>query len=349
MHGNRTLCLITAVLLLLLLLLVSCGAGNTGPSPSFTPGPGSDTAGQVPGTAPGPAPGTEPAETRPAENDTGETLPVRTPDVSYEIPPLETAEFHPDEAHVDGDVMLDVSCLNKGYVAVSAKSDSRLKFQVKFGEKTYNYNISSDGEPSVFPLQHGDGEYKFRVMQNTTESRYIELYSETCDVVMDSEFEPFIRPSDYVPYSKDSQCVSRAAGLAGSAVDPVDYVKKVYEFICYTINYDREKARSVTKNYMSDPDETLYAGRGICFDYAVLAAAMLRSQGIPTKLVFGYVSPGDIYHAWNMFYTRETGWITVSFEVKGEQWTRLDLTFSATGTDSEFVGNGSNYSDVYYY
>ena len=86
-----------------------------------------------------------------------------------------------------------------------------------------------------------------------------------------------------------------------------------------------------------------------CFDYASLAAALLRSQGIPCKVVFGYVAPDDLYHAWNMFYTKETGWVTVGFEVDKKNWTRMDLTFSANGADSEFIGDGSHYSDVYVY
>jgi hypothetical protein len=76
---------------------------------------------------------------------------------------------------------------------------------------------------------------------------------------------------------------------------------------------------------------------------------MLRSQGIPTKMIFGYVSPKDLYHAWNMFYTEETGWITVKFEVSADEWNRLDLTFSANGADAAFIGDGSNYADVYCY
>ena len=95
--------------------------------------------------------------------------------------------------------------------------------------------------------------------------------------------------------------------------------------------------------------KTLSTGKGICFDYASLAAAMLRSQGIPTKLIFGYVSPDDVYHAWNMFYTEESGWVTVSFEVSGNSWNRMDLTFSAGGAAASFVGDGSNYTDVYAY
>ena len=122
-----------------------------------------------------------------------------------------------------------------------------------------------------------------------------------------------------------------------------------YQYICDTVKYDDEFAANVKSGYLPTPDETMETGMGICIDYAALAAAMMRSQGIPTKMVFGYVSPNDIYHAWNMFYTEETGWVTVSYEVKGGKWNRMDVTFSANGADSQFIGNGENYADVYYY
>ena len=74
----------------------------------------------------------------------------------------------------------------------------------------------------------------------------------------------------------------------------------------------------------------------------------LCSQGIPTKIIFGYVGDsGDLYHAWNMYYTEESGWVAVEFEVSEDEWNRLDLTFSANGSDSRFIGDGSNYLDVY--
>ena len=45
-------------------------------------------------------------------------------------------------------------------------------------------------------------------------------------------------------------------------------------------------------------DETLKTKKGICFDYAALMTAMLRSQGIPTKLEIGYqgisIMPGSV-------------------------------------------------------
>ena len=39
----------------------------------------------------------------------------------------------------------------------------------------------------------------------------------------------------------------------------------------------------------------------------------------------------------------------MSFEVSGENWNRLDLTFLANGADASFVGDGSNYTDIYFY
>ena len=268
---------------------------------------------------------------------------------AYATPEYQDAAFHESAALSGERVRLDVSCLEQGYVAVSAYSDMRLKFQVVKDEITYNYDLPSNGVPGIFPLQGGSGNYRFRVMENVVDKKYSELYSFTCDVYLENEFVPFLRPSTYVNYSRDSACVRKAAELAAGAADELGFVGSVYDFVCSGVTYDREKAATVKSGYLPAPDETMSSGKGICFDYAALAASMLRSQGIPTKMVFGYVAPQGLYHAWNMFYTPQSGWVTVSFEVRGDSWTRMDLTFSANGADADFIGDGSNYSDVYYY
>lgn len=259
------------------------------------------------------------------------------------------AKFHRDKAEGSDEAAIDLSAVRKGYVAVSAKVPAGLKFQVVCGQETYNYDIASDGTPSVFPLQCGNGSYTFRIMKNITQSKYAEYYTASADVALKDEFQPFLRPSDYVNFSKKSACVAKASEISAKAGSAMDVVSGVYDYICDNVTYDEAKAATVQEGYMPSPDETLQSGKGICFDYASLAAAMLRSQGIPTKVIFGYVSPDDLYHAWNMFYTEETGWVTVDYEVKQGGWNRLDLTFSANGEDSEFIGDGGNYSDVYTY
>ena len=268
---------------------------------------------------------------------------------SLQSPEMKDSAYHSDMAQGNNGAYIDTSCTSQGYVAVSATSGSRLKFQVLKGDATYNYDLRSDGTPSIFPLQCGDGTYLLRVMENIVDSKYAELYSTECNVTLDSEFEPFLRPSDYVFYHKYSQCVKKAQEMAGSSGDELELIGKVYDYVTQNIKYDKDKAATIKAGYLPSPDETIATGKGICFDYASLASAMLRSQGIPTKVIFGYVSPNDVYHAWNMFYTEQTGWVVVSYEAKGNVWNRMDLTFAAGGAPSSFVGDGSNYAELYVY
>ena len=268
---------------------------------------------------------------------------------AYPSPAFRDSAYHSDLAQHGDRAGIDTSSLSEGYVAASATSETRLKFQVIKGDDTYTYDLPADGTPAVFPLQCGSGSYRFRVMENVIEQKYSELYSVSEDAVLQDEFQPFLRPSTYVNYSADSACVKMAGEFAAGAATEMDLVNAVYDYICNHISYDKDKATSVKSGYLPDPDETLQTGKGICFDYAALAAAMLRSQGIPTKMIFGYVAPKDLYHAWNMFYTDETGWVTVGFEANADTWNRIDLTFAASGADAQFIGDGTNYSDLYFY
>lgn len=268
---------------------------------------------------------------------------------AYQAPEMLTAEFHESQALNGGRAKIDISSVNQGYVGVSGQSDTRLKFQVLKDEDVYTYDMPSNGSPCIFPLQSGDGSYHFRIMENIVDKKYSELFSADAEVTITDPFQPFLRPSTYVNYSASSACVAKAGELAAGASDALGTVSAIYDYICSTVTYDREKAATVKSGYLPYPDETMTTGKGICFDYASLAAAMLRSQGIPTKLIFGYVAPKELYHAWNMFYTEQTGWVTVSFEVSADSWNRMDLTFAANGADASFIGDGSNYSDVYFY
>lgn len=267
----------------------------------------------------------------------------------YIAPEMARSDFHESEAQGEAGVLMDLSEAEKGYVAVSAVNEARMKLRVEKGESVYVYDLPWDGTPASFPLQSGSGEYTIQAVANTAGNRYAEVCSRKVQVELEDEFQPFLRPSQYVDYSEDSDCVKAAAELAAGESDALGVVEAVFDYICERVTYDKEKAKTVKKGYLPDPDETLSSGRGICFDYAALAAAMLRSQGIPTKMIFGNVQPKDLYHAWNMFYTEESGWVTVGYLVESNSWSRLDLTFSANGADTEFIGDGTNYTDVFVY
>ena len=266
------------------------------------------------------------------------------------FPNYREAVFDEESAEGNEEILIDVSHANQGYFGVRANSDARLKMQVlKEGEtEAYVYDLVNE-ETDFFPFQDENGAYEIHVLKNAEENKYYELYSTSADITLENEFVPFLIPCQYADYSETSACVEKAAELAAQSGDENDFILKVYEFVCDNVSYDEEKAKTIQSGYIPDPDETLNTKKGICFDYAALTASMLRSQGIPTKIIFGYVAPDQIYHAWNMFYTEETGWTTVKFQANPNQWNRLDVTFLANGADSKFTGDGTNYTDIYQY
>lgn len=269
-----------------------------------------------------------------------------------DIPPFEPkyygSEFHEDKAEGSNGALIDFSSTEEGYIGVRASGDKRLKVQVIKDDETYTYDLRSD-KAQIFPLQLGDGEYTVKVMENIDNDRYYEVYSDSTSVTLKDPKEPYMRPNTYADYSESSDCVKEAAKLAEGAETEDEFVDRVYDHICKTITYDYEEAQNVQTGYIPEPDEVFHSGKGICLDYACLAASMLRSQGIPTKIIFGYVGPKDLYHAWNMFYTEAEGWTTVDINVNPGDWSRVDLTFSANGENAEFIGDGANYQEVYQY
>lgn len=300
------------LIVLLMLMLASCGGGGSGEAPS-------------------------PAADEPSDES----------ESTYDVPEFRDAVYEEDEAEGNDEVLVDLSGVDEGYFALVCNSDVKIKLQVFKDDEVYTYDVVC-GKEQVFPLQMGNGTYTIKVMKNIVDTKYSELYCCTADVYMEDEFDPFLRPSQYADYDESSDCVKKASELAASAADANDFITGVYDYVCKNIKYDRPKAANIQPGYIPDPDSTMEEGKGICFDYASLAASMLRSQGIPTKIIFGYVGDsGDLYHAWNMFYTEESGWVAVEFAVNEEDWNRMDLTFSANGSDSRFIGDGSNYLDVY--
>lgn len=245
--------------------------------------------------------------------------------------------------------LIDVSSAAQGYVGAAATSGSRLKLQVTKEGQSMNYDMPSDGTPVVVPLDMGDGQYTIAVMQNTSGSRYAELYSTSVNVTLESEQAPYLVPNLYCDYDANSAVVAKARELTQNAENEGDALRMIYAWIENNVTYDNAKAEQLNgkSGYIPNPDDTLQTQTGICFDYASLAAAMLRSLGIPCQIITGYVSPDGIYHAWNMVWI-DGEWRTASFSVNPHDWTRVDLTFAANGA-SDTIGDSSNYEQRYVY
>lgn len=266
-------------------------------------------------------------------------------------PPAEVilSSYNAAAASGANNAFIDTSSATKGYVGAAATSGSRLKLQVTKDGQSMHYDMPSDGTPIIAPLDMGSGAYTISVMQNTSGSRYVELYSTNVNTQLESEQAPYTVPNLFCDYDANSNVVAKAKELTNGAQNEGDALRLIYEWIEKNVVYDNAKAEELNgkSGYIPNPDQTLQTQKGICFDYASLAAAMLRSVGIPCKIVTGYVSPDGVYHAWNMVWINGK-WQAASFTVNPRDWTRVDLTFAANGA-GDTVGDGSNYTDRYVY
>lgn len=247
---------------------------------------------------------------------------------------------------------IDYSNVADGYVMVryGASNSKRMKVQVTGPTTTYTYDLPASVW-TTFPLSDGNGSYKVTALQNTQGSKYATLASVSFKVQLKDEFAPFIRPNQYVDYLHADKTVKKAAELTGKISDPLEKVAKIYDYVVTNFTYDTKKAASVKSGYLPVLDDVLAAKTGICFDYASLMAGMLRSQGVPCKLVVGYA--GEAYHAWINVWTEETGWIDGVIFFNGSEWQRMDPTFASSGKSSEaimkYIGDGSHYTTKYLY
>ena len=213
----------------------------------------------------------------------------------------------------------------------------------------YKYFLTPSDSFIPLPLSAGSGSYQIDGYENISDNKYAVLFSEAVDVQLENELSPFLYPNQYVYFDAGTRAVATASETVAGASDDLDAVADIYHFVISHVVYDEEKARTVTAGYLPDVDATLSEGKGICFDFAALTTAMLRSQDIPTRLEIGY--SGDVYHAWISVYTEETGWIDDIIEFRSDGWTRMDPTFAAGNDNSkkilDYIGDGSNYTTMY--
>lgn len=243
-----------------------------------------------------------------------------------------------------GGTVIDASHSANGYIVVKhTGSSKRLKVQIKKDSLTYNYDLNNTGTNEVFPLQMGDGSYSVRTLENVAGSSYKELCSVSFPVKLSSVNAPFLNPNQYVNYTSSSQTVKKAAELCANSKTDVEKLKAVYSFMIQNIKYDYEKAATVTSGYLPNVDVILSSKKGICFDYSAVMASMLRSQGVPCKLVVGSVDAVAATHSWNEVYLQGTGWITIKIENTKTGWKLMDPTFGASNS----VGSGYTMARIY--
>jgi len=262
----------------------------------------------------------------------------------------------------------EINAANKdnGFLSIRYLKETSKKLKVKISkinqngkeDKAYIYDLNGKGQPEIYTLTEGNGKYLVKVLEHIEGDRYAVSQSQTIEVKLTNDLAPYLMPIQNINYNSSSKAVAKAKELTKNCKTELEKVQAIYQYIVNTIVYDYDKAKKVVagelNGYIPAVDAILNSNKGICFDYSSLMAAMLRSVGIPAKLIMGYVAPNNAYHAWNDIYITGKGWVRINSEVyfDGKNWSRMDSTFAASnksGKQTDYIGNGKNYAPLYQY
>ena len=198
----------------------------------------------------------------------------------------------------NGDLTIDCSNMDQGYVMVKAKTSSkRYKVRVKTADASLNYDLNSDGMYETFPLQFGSGKYQVSLFENVSGKKYSKEGTVKLNVKMPDELSCFLYPNQYVSYDENTACVQEAQKICEGVTNQEEIFDIVRKYVMKNFNYDYIKSVTVKPGLLPQIDECWKNKMGICQDLSALTCAMLRSQGVPARLVIGTVG-SNTYHAW---------------------------------------------------
>ena len=198
----------------------------------------------------------------------------------------------------DGKMTVDCSNMSEGYIMVKAKKTTkRLKLQIATSGAKLNYDLNSDGEYEVFPLQFGNGKYQISLFENVSGKKYSKEGTVKLSVKMPDELSCFLYPNQYVSYNENTACVQQAEKLCEGMTDQTEIYGTICKYVLKNFVYDYIKSVTVKPGLLPQIDDCWNNKMGICQDLAAMTCAMLRSQGVPARLMIGTVG-SNTYHAW---------------------------------------------------
>ncbi len=227
----------------------------------------------------------------------------------------------------NGSVTVNANLAGKGIIGIQAnvEGNQKLKVKVSLGENAVYYNIRP-GQMIKVPMQMGSGTYRIELYQNISGTDYARLYSRDLTVALENENDVYLSSSQIVNFENSVGSMGLAAKLTQNARSDMDKLDAIYRYVVGNITYDYDEVNRIDPAYIPDIDTVLYGKKGICYDYAAVMASLLREAGIPAKLLMGYRSDAESYHAWNQAL------------ING-RWITLDATW-----DSVLRQNGQPYT-----
>jgi len=213
----------------------------------------------------------------------------------------------------------------------NAGTNKQVKLVISMGRKKYTYDIVDDPLLIYFPLQLGNGKYDVEVYENVKEEKYKKVYSRSVEVNVKDDRIVYLNTIQVIDWDVDDKVVELAEQLIleeqikrfesnGETYDSqsledltdLEKIQIIYRYVVENIRYDFAKLDTLQPDYIPDIEDVFNEKEGICYDYSAILASMLRRLSIPTKLIKGYTTKTEVFHAWNKVYIEdENRWIII--------------------------------------
>lgn len=208
-------------------------------------------------------------------------------------------------AYAINQYIIDTENASDGYFSIycSTLNTSKIKIGVTFDDNT-TYHDYLIGKTLSYAFVQGDGLYTITIYQNIKDNLYRRIASKQINVKLENKLSPYLVNTYEISFSDDDNVCKKADELCQGLSNSFKKIIMIYNFISRNISYDHQLAEDIINGkievYHPKAIDVLDNKKGICYDYAVLFAAMCRSQDIPCDIVKGYYK--GIPHAWNKVY-----------------------------------------------
>ncbi len=203
-------------------------------------------------------------------------------------------------------VRIDLRGVPEGVLTFEA--EGAFLFRVEKDGEDYRYDAEPGAAPMTVPLQMGEGVYTVAAYART-ESGQEKRLEASFDAAFADPYAPFLSRSLYVNWREDGACARFASAACAGCGSETEKARAMYREAERRLTYDYALAERESGYRIADPEEVLSRGSGVCWDYAVLLCAMMRSAGIPAQLAVGHYEPSGTNHAWVRAYAGGV-WIT---------------------------------------
>lgn len=246
------------------------------------------------------------------------------------------------------DVLADSATISNNYdgtvnLVYNNTYDTKVKLLVQLaGGKQYKYDIPKGRVNIKIPMTQGNGDYKFILCRNISGTRYAVMQTTNVSQSLSDSSAAYLSSNYMISWNANNRAIKHAQALARK--NSSNKIQVIYEYVVKNYAYDYNKSNNIDSlsqgnAYIPNINTVFSEKKGICYDISILLASMLRSVGVPTKVVTGYTPNANVYHAWNNVYD-------------SSKWNVVDATYDLQLFKARrkytMYKNQSDYKDVVY-